>query len=150
MKMKSVDRLISLFRRFPGVGPKQAERFALYAIRVPEGEIENLVQALRSVKNSVGVCAVCCNYSEDRLCAVCADGSRDHSLICVVSNPQDVSAIEKTGSYSGVYHVLHGAISPAEGFTSASIKLRELEAKQEESEAASAAPAPGGGRRRSC
>ena len=124
--MKSLDKLAAIFRRLPGVGPKQAERFALYAVRAQEGEIEELVEALRSVKRSVGHCAECCNYSEGRLCSICSDAARDRSIICVVEHPQDVAAIEKTKTFSGVYHVLHGAISPAEGVTSEAIKLQEL------------------------
>ena len=124
--MKSFDKLVSLFRRFPGVGPKQAERFAVYTVKASGGEIEDLVEALRSVKNSVQHCADCCNYSESSLCSVCADAARDRSVICVVEHPQDVAAIEKTKTFTGVYHVLHGAISPTEGITPGAIKLKEL------------------------
>ncbi|HAH32492.1 MAG TPA: recombination protein RecR [Elusimicrobia bacterium] len=124
--MKSLDKLASLFRRLPGVGPKQAERFSLYAVKASEGEIEDLVEALRAVKSSVKYCAECCNYSEENLCAVCANPSRDQTIICVVEHPQDVAAIEKTKTFNGVYHVLHGAISPTEGITPGAIKLKEL------------------------
>ncbi|MCX5786767.1 MAG: recombination mediator RecR [Elusimicrobia bacterium] len=124
--MKSLDKLASLFRRLPGVGPKQAERFALYAVKASEGEIEDLVEALRAVKSSVSYCAECCNYSEERLCSICADSARDRRIICVVEHPQDVAAIEKTKTFNGVYHVLHGAISPTEGVAPGAIKLKEL------------------------
>ena len=124
--MKSLDRLISLFRRFPGIGPKQAERFAVYTVKASEGEVEDLVEALRAVKSSVKYCVECCNYSEERLCSVCADAARDRSIICVVEHPQDVAAIEKTKIFTGMYHVLHGAISPVEGITPGAIKLKEL------------------------
>lgn len=124
--MKALEGVTLAFRRFPGVGPKQAERFALYVVRAPDPEIEKLVEALRAVKSSVGYCRECYNYAENGLCSVCADSARDRSLICVVERPQDLAAIEKARSFSGVYHVLHGAVSPAAGITTDQIKLKEL------------------------
>ncbi|PIU17840.1 MAG: recombination protein RecR [Elusimicrobia bacterium CG08_land_8_20_14_0_20_59_10] len=124
--MKAFEGVTLAFRRFPGVGPKQAERFALYVVRAPDPEIEKLVEALRAVKSSVGYCRECYNYAENVLCSVCADSARDRSLICVVERPQDLAAIEKARSFSGVYHVLHGAVSPAAGITADQIKLKEL------------------------
>ena len=124
--MKAFEGVTLAFRRFPGVGPKQAERFALYVVRAPDPEIEKLVEALRAVKSSVGYCRECYNYAENVLCSVCADSARDRSLICVVERPQDLAAIEKARSFSGVYHVLHGAVSPAAGITTDQIKLKEL------------------------
>jgi recombination protein RecR len=124
--MKVLDKIITLFRRFPGVGPKQAERFALFVVKASDVQIEELVEALRAVKASVGCCKVCFNYAEDGICRVCADAARDRSIICVVSQPQDVSAIEKADIFNGVYHVLHGAISPMDGINSEGIRLKEL------------------------
>lgn len=124
--MKALEKIIGVFRKFPGVGPKQAERFALYVVRASNPEIENLVDALRAVKASVRYCRECFNYAEGELCPVCADASRDRSLICVVERPQDLAAIEKAKSFSGVYHVLHGAVSPAAGVMPDQIKLKEL------------------------
>jgi recombination protein RecR len=124
--MKALDKIISLFRRFPGVGPKQAERFALYVVKAPDIQIEELVEALRAVKSSVGCCRECFNYAEGGLCGVCADPARDRSAICVVSQPQDVAAIEKADIFNGVYHVLHGAISPMDGINSEGLRLKEL------------------------
>jgi len=124
--MKALDKIITLFRRFPGVGPKQAERFALYVVKTPAGQIEELVEALRSVKSSVSYCRDCYNYAEGDQCSVCADQSRDRSVICVVSQPQDVAAIEKADIFNGVYHVLHGVISPMDGVNSEGLKLKEL------------------------
>lgn len=124
--MKALEKIIGLFRKFPGVGPKQAERFALYVVRASEPEIEDLVEALRGVKASVRYCPECFNYAENGLCQVCADKGRDRSLICVVERPQDLAAIEKAKSFSGVYHVLHGAVSPAAGVLPEHIKLKEL------------------------
>ncbi|HBA60205.1 MAG TPA: recombination protein RecR [Elusimicrobia bacterium] len=124
--MKALEGIMNAFRRFPGVGPKQAERFALYVVRASDSEVENLVEALRAVKSSVSYCPECYNYAESGLCAVCADAERDRSLICVVERPQDLAAIEKAKSFSGVYHVLHGAVSPAAGVSTEQIKFREL------------------------
>jgi len=124
--MKALEKIIGVFRRFPGVGPKQAERFALYVVRASGPEIENLVEALREVKTSVKYCGECFNYAEGDLCPVCSDSSRDRSIICVVERPQDLAAIEKAKSFSGVYHVLHGAVSPAAGVMPEHIKLGEL------------------------
>ncbi|MFA6435147.1 MAG: recombination mediator RecR [Elusimicrobiales bacterium] len=124
--MKALEKITTLFRRFPGVGPKQAERFALFVIKAPDARIEELVEALRAVKRSVGYCRECSNYAEEELCPVCSDHARDHSVICVVSHPQDVAAIEKTGTFTGVYHVLHGVISPMDGINSEGLRLKEL------------------------
>jgi recombination protein RecR len=124
--MKALEKIIGVFRKFPGVGPKQAERFALYVVRASGPEIENLVDALRAVKSSVRYCRECFNYAEGELCPVCSEASRDRSLICVVERPQDLAAIEKAKSFSGVYHVLHGAVSPAAGVLPEHIKLKEL------------------------
>ena len=124
--MKALDKVITLFRRFPGVGPKQAERFALYVVKTPAIQIEELIEALRGVKNSVGYCRECCNYADGDLCEICSDHSRDRSIICVVSQTQDVAAIEKAETFNGVYHVLHGVISPMDGINSEGLKLKEL------------------------
>ncbi|MDT8287399.1 MAG: recombination mediator RecR [Elusimicrobiales bacterium] len=124
--MKSLDRVIAAFRRFPGVGPKQAERFAMHLLRSSEPETEDFMQAVRALKASVSQCTVCCDYSDTPVCPVCSDPNRDASLICVVQQPQDAAAIEKSGAFKGLYHVLHGAISPMEGFGAGSIRLKEL------------------------
>lgn len=124
--MKALEKIIGVFRKFPGVGPKQAERFALYVVRASEPEIENLVAALREVKASVRYCRECFNYAEGELCPVCSDHARDRSIICVVERPQDLAAIEKAKSFSGVYHVLHGAVSPVAGVLPGHIKMKEL------------------------
>jgi recombination protein RecR len=124
--MRALDEIITLFRRFPGVGPKQAERFAHYIIKTPDVRIEELVEVLRSVKKYIGYCKECSNYAQGDLCEICSDHARDVSVICVVSQPQDVAAIEKTKTFNGVYHVLHGVISPMEGVNSDGLKLNEL------------------------
>jgi recombination protein RecR len=124
--MKALEKIIGVFRKFPGVGPKQAERFALYIVRASTPEVENLVEAVREVKTSVKHCTECYNYAEGGLCPVCADPGRDRSVICAVERPQDLAAIEKAKSFSGVYHVLHGAVSPAAGVLPEHIKMKEL------------------------
>lgn len=124
--MKALEKIIGVFRKMPGVGPKQAERFAMYVVRASSPEVENMVEALREVKASVRHCAECYNYAEGALCPVCADAGRDRGVICAVERPQDLAAIEKAKSFSGVYHVLHGAVSPAAGVLPEQIKLKEL------------------------
>ena len=124
--MKSLDRLIRALRRLPGVGPRQAERFAAYFLRASQGETEEFIEALSTVKQDIKLCPVCFSYSEDKLCPICADPDRDRGTICVVEDPQDIEAIEKTGAYKGLYHVLHGAISPMDGLGAEQVKVREL------------------------
>ena len=124
--MKSLDRLVRAFRRLPGVGPRQAERFSAYFLRASQGEMEEFVNALLSMKQDVKLCPVCFSYSENDLCDICRDPDRDQGLICVVEDPQDIESIEKTGAYKGLYHVLHGAISPMEGRGAEQVKAREL------------------------
>ena len=125
--MKSLDRLIRACKRLPGVGPRQAERFSAYFLRASEGEVEEFIRALTAVKQEIKLCPVCFSYSEQGvLCPICADPDRDKGLICVVEDPQDIEALEKTGAYKGLYHVLHGAISPLEGRGAEQVKVREL------------------------
>ncbi len=124
--MQSLDRLVRALRRLPGVGPRQAERFAAYFLRAPQGEVEEFIAALSSMKQGVKLCRVCHAYSETDICSLCADPDRDHSTICVVEDPQDIEAIEKTGAFQGVYHVLHGTISPMEGRGAEQVKVKEL------------------------
>ena len=124
--MKVLEDLIAAFRKFPGVGPKQAERFAMYVVRASESEVDKLIEDLKNVKQSVGYCKQCFDYAENGLCKICADEQRDKSVICVVERPQDVAAIEKSKMFNGVYHVLHGAVSPMQGINSTQIKFREL------------------------
>lgn len=127
--MQSLDRLIRALRRLPGVGPRQAERYGQYLLRAPQGETEELVAALLDMKKSVKLCTVCHAYSETDICPRCSDPDRDRSLLCVVEDPQDIEAIEKTGAFQGMYHVLHGAISPMEGRGAEQVKVKELLAR---------------------
>lgn len=124
--MKSVDRLISALKRLPGVGPKQAERLSLHLLRSPRTEVENLVEALLEAKDAMRFCARCGDFTDRELCALCADPARDQSLLCVVEEPQDVTAFERSRAFKGLYHVLHGSLSPLDGIGPERIKVREL------------------------
>lgn len=124
--MKSFARLIASLRRLPGLGPKQAERIALHLYRASPAEIEALVGALREARQKIRACSICFNYAEEPLCAICGDPGRDARLLCVVEEPSDVVAIERSRSYRGRYHVLHGALSPMDGVGPDSLRVREL------------------------
>jgi len=110
--MKSLDRLINAFKKLPGVGPKQAERFSSYFLKASEAEAKELADALEDLKNNVRLCSNCFNYSENEICEICADSHREKNIICVVEKPKDIEIIEKTKIFNGLYHVLHGTISP--------------------------------------
>ncbi len=124
--MKSVDRLIAALKRLPGIGPKQAERRTIHLLRAPRAEVENLVSALLEAKAALRFCARCGDMTDRELCAVCSDPARDQSAICVVEEPQDVAALERTRAFRGLYHVLHGSLSPLDGIGPDKIKVREL------------------------
>ena len=127
--MKSLDRVVRALRRLPGVGPRQAERFASYFLHASQGELEEFVNAVLDMKTDIKLCPICFSYSDKDLCDICSDQDRDHGQICVVEDPQDIEAIEKTKAYKGVYHVLHGAISPMDGKSAQQVKVRELLAR---------------------
>lgn len=124
--MKNWDRLVGVLKRLPGIGPKQAERLALYLIRASPDEVEGLLSAVRDAKAAIRPCSRCFDYTDRELCRICADPGRDQGLICVVEAPQDVTAIERTRGYRGLYHVLHGAISPLDGVGPEALRVREL------------------------
>lgn len=124
--MKSYDRLIKAFRRLPGVGPRQAERFSLHFLRASEGEVAEFTEALLKMRSSIHYCPQCFSYSEGDLCDICSDDTRDSTILCVVEEAKDIEAIEKTKTFNGLYHVLQGSISPMEGKTADSIKIKEL------------------------
>jgi len=121
-----VARLIEEFSKLPGIGPKTAQRLTFYLLRGPREEAEGLAQAIVWMKEKVGFCSVCFNISEDAKCGVCASEARDRSVICVVEEPLDVLALERTGEYKGTYHVLHGAISPIDGIGPDKLRIAEL------------------------
>lgn len=121
-----VSRLIDEFSRLPGIGPKTASRLTFYLLRSPDEQVRALAEALSALKERLTYCSICFNITEQDPCAVCSDEGRDRSLVCVVEEPLDVLAIERTGGYHGLYHVLHGAISPMEGIGPAELKMQEL------------------------
>lgn len=124
---KSLARLVGEFEKLPGIGPKSAQRLALHVMRIPEDEAKSLADALVGVKGSIHFCKICHNYSEGELCAICSDERRDHASLCVVAEPRDLIAMEKTDEFRGVYHVLHGVISPLEGVTPDKLHIRDLQ-----------------------
>ena len=122
-----IESLIEQFAQFPGIGRKSAERIAFYILDImSESEANQLAEVIRLAKKSVAFCEVCQNLTDTSPCPICASNRRDKSVICVVEQPKDVSAIEKTGQYSGLYHVLHGAISPIDDISPEDIKIKEL------------------------
>ena len=123
-----VARLIEEFSKLPGVGTKTAQRLTYHVLRAPAEEAKALAAALVAVKDEVGYCSICCNITEADVdpCAICADSRRDVARICVVEEPLDVLAIERTGEFRGSYHVLHGAISPIDGIGPDRLRMREL------------------------
>lgn len=121
-----VTRLIEAFARLPGVGPKTASRLTYYLLRAPDEASLSLADALRELKANTRYCSVCYNITVSDPCPICADAQRDQRTIAVVEEPLDVLAIERTGAYKGVYHVLHGAISPVNGIGPDDLRIREL------------------------
>ena len=122
----SISRLVEAFRRLPGVGPKSAQRLAYHVLRSPAGEARDLAEALIEVKERTVFCSRCQQISDGDPCPICLDGQRDRSVICVVEEPLDLVAIERTQGYHGLYHVLHGVISPADGVGPEDLRIREL------------------------
>ncbi|MGC8873670.1 MAG: recombination mediator RecR [Chloroflexia bacterium] len=117
-----VDELVKL----PGIGPKSASRLAYYLLRVPEEESRALAEAILAMRQRISYCSRCFNLTETDPCRICSDETRDRTRICVVEQPLDVVAIERTGRYTGLYHVLHGSISPVEGIGPEDLRVREL------------------------
>ena len=123
---KSVERLIEELNRLPGIGPKTASRLTFYLLRSSREQAQALADAVGQLHDKVVTCSVCFNIAETSPCPICGDTQRDRSLICVVEEPLDVLAIERTRAYDGMYHVLHGAISPLEGVGPEDLKIAEL------------------------
>ena len=121
-----VSRLIDEFVKLPGVGPKTAQRLAYFVLRLPDEEARRLAEAIIQVKERVVLCSVCFNVTERNPCALCANPARDHGKICVVEEPLDVTALERTSIYRGLYHVLHGALNPQDGIGPDDLKVAEL------------------------
>ena len=124
--IEPVARLIEAFARLPGVGPKTAQRLTFHVLRAPDAEARTLAAALVAVRDQVVFCDRCFNISDAPLCPICRDDARDQLRLCVVEEPLDVLALERTGEFRGLYHVLHGAISPIDGVGPDRLKIREL------------------------
>jgi recombination protein RecR len=126
---RTVARLVEELVRLPGIGPKSASRLAYYLLRAPEEESQALAEAILEMKQHVRYCSRCFNLTEADPCSICGDENRDRSRICVVEEPLDVIALERTGRYRGLYHVLHGVISPVEGVGPEDLRIQELLAR---------------------
>lgn len=122
----AIQRLLDELERLPGVGPKSAQRIAYWLLTAETATAERLASAIVDVKRQIHFCPRCFNFAESELCSVCADPERDAATVCVVEEPRDVAAIERTHEFGGVYHVLHGAISPIDGIGPEQLRVREL------------------------
>lgn len=125
----SLQELVDQFKKLPGVGAKSAQRLAFHVLRTPREEAERLCQAIRDVKDRVTYCNICNNITDTDPCLLCANDARDHRVICVVEEPQNVSVVERGGGFRGVYHVLMGAISPLQGVGPDDLKIKGLLAR---------------------
>lgn len=123
---KSVQSLIDAFEQLPGVGPKSAARFTYYLLHAPDSVSEKLSEAAKDLKKKTKICSTCQNISETDPCDICSKGDRDKSIICIVEDPLDAWAIEKSGSFNGRYHVLHGVIAPLDNIGPEELKIRQL------------------------
>ena len=124
-----ITQLIEELAKLPGIGPKSAGRLAFHIINMPQDQVKKLSDTIISAKTNVHYCKECCTLTDNEICPICASDKRDHSTIMVVENTRDLMAYEKTGKYEGVYHVLHGAISPMLGIGPDDIRLKELMAR---------------------
>lgn len=121
-----ISKLIEELSRLPGIGPKSAQRLAFHLIHMPREQVQALADTMVEARENVRYCSCCCTLTDKEICPICSNSSRDHKTIMVVENTRDLAAYEKTGKYDGVYHVLHGAISPMLGIGPGDIKLKEL------------------------
>ncbi len=121
-----IAKLIDELSKLPGVGSKTAQRLAFHILNMPSGEVEQLSGAIISAKRNIKHCRICCNITDSEVCSICGNPKRDEGLICVVEDPKDVVAMERTREYKGMYHVLNGAISPMEGIGPEEIRIKEL------------------------
>jgi recombination protein RecR len=121
-----IAELIEELNKLPGIGPKSAQRLAYHLLRSPDEEAKALAEAILTLKEKIKLCSLCFNNTDCDPCRICQDKERDHSKICVVEKPSDILPLEQTGKYNGVYHVLHGTISPTQGVGPEELKIREL------------------------
>ena len=122
----AIERLIEEFAKLPGIGKKTAQRLALFVLNLPKEEVEGFAHALVQARGTLKFCSVCGSFADSDPCAICSNPNRDKSIICVVENPKDIMTMERVKKFNGVYHVLHGTISPMLGRGPEDIKLREL------------------------
>ena len=123
---KAISNLVEAFERLPGIGPKTAQRLTFYLLHVPQTMLDDFASALTNLKKNTVLCSICFNVSEKDPCPICSDVNRDHSKICVVEQPLDVLALDRNGHYKGVYHILHGAISPLNNIGPDELRIAEL------------------------
>lgn len=121
-----IARLIEELTKLPGIGPKTAQRLAFHLLHMERNTVNNIAAAILDAREKVRYCSICCNLTDEDPCRICANAARDRSTICVVQEPRDVVAFEKTREYKGLYHVLHGALNPMEGIGVEEIRLKEL------------------------
>lgn len=131
---ESLNRLANQLSRLPGIGPKTAQRLAFFLVAQEQAKVDALVKAIVEAKEKMRYCSTCFHLSENDPCEICADERRDRSILCVVSDPRDILAMEKAREYKGLYHVLHGAIIPSEGIGPDRLKIKELISRLDEGE----------------
>lgn len=124
-----LSRLVEQFERLPGIGYKSAQRLAYYVLSLSDEDVKKLSDSILEAHDKIHTCKVCCNLTDQELCSICRNPARDHGTICVVENPRDVVAMERTQDYAGTYHVLHGVISPLNGVGPEQLRIKELLAR---------------------
>ena len=122
----ALDSLVEQFERIPGIGHKSAQRMAFYVLNMPEEDAQKFADAIVGAREKIHQCKKCCNLTEDEYCSICRNESRDQTVVCVVEDPRDVDAFERTHEFKGTYHVLHGAISPMSGIGPDQLTIKEL------------------------
>jgi len=122
----AINRLIQELNKLPGIGPKSAQRLAYYLMRAPQEQAIQLAESILSIKQNIKLCSTCFNVTDADPCVICRNDQRNRTQVCVVEQPQDILAIEHTNVYHGLYHVLHGAISPTEGIGTNDVRIKEL------------------------
>ena len=122
----ALDTLVEQFERIPGIGHKSAQRMAFYVLNMPEEDAKKFAESILGARNKIHHCKKCCNLTEDEYCSICRNEARDQTVVCVVEDPRDVDAFERTHEFKGTYHVLHGAISPMSGIGPDQLTIKEL------------------------
>ena len=125
----ALEELINRFERIPGIGRKSAQRMAFYVLDLDVAEANKFAEAIKNAHESIKQCTVCCNLTENETCSICSNEARNKTIVCVVEDPRDVMAIERTHEYDGLYHVLHGAISPMDGIGPDQLTIKQLLAR---------------------